>query len=96
MAEWFKVISGIKDPLLLVLAMVVLVVLWMSFRLLQTVVTATTNHVVVAINALTEEIKILSKDQTRLAGLVDNVMRHQEWCNNRPRKKSAADGDEGE
>jgi ATP-dependent protease ClpP protease subunit len=73
---------------------VVLVVLWLSFRLLQTIISITTGQIVAAINALTEELKILSKDTTRMAGLVDNVMRHQEWCNNRQRPGSTG-GDRG-
>ena len=80
MAEWFKVLGGIKDPLLLVLAVVVLVMLWLSFRLLQTVISTTTGQTATAIHALTEEIKVLSKDQTRLVVCVDDMKRHQEQC----------------
>jgi predicted ABC-type sugar transport system permease subunit len=85
MTEWLKALGAIKDPLLLVLAVVVLVVLWLSFRLLQTVIGAT-------INALAEEVKGLSRDTTRLVICVDDMKRHQEVCNNRPRK--AAHGDD--
>jgi hypothetical protein len=92
MTEWVKVLGGIKDPLLLVLAVVVLVVLWLSFRLLQTVIATTTGQTAVAITALAEEVKHLSRDTTRLVGCVDNVMRHQEQCIERFRK-TAAHGD---
>jgi hypothetical protein len=99
MVEWFKVLGGIKEPLLMVLAMVVLVVLVLSFRLVQAVidmvVSKTTDHTVTAIKALAEELKVLSKDTTRIAICVDDMKRHQEICNNRPRKTSAADGDNG-
>jgi hypothetical protein len=52
-------------------------------RLVQTVISATTGQVVVAINSLTEELKLLSKDQTRLTVCVDDMKRHQEHCINR-------------
>ena len=92
MTEWLKALGAIKDPLLLVLAVVVLVVLWLSFRLLQTVISTTTGQTATAINALAEEVKGLSRDTTRLVVCVDDMKRHQEVCNNRPRK--AAHGDD--
>jgi len=94
MAEWFRALGGIKDPLLIVLAVVVLAVLWLSFRLLQAVISATTSQTVVAITALADEVKSLSKDTTRLVVCVDDMKRHQEVCNNRYRKK-AAHGEDG-
>ena len=88
MAEWFRALGGIKDPLLIVLAVVVLAVLWLSFRLLQAVISATTSQTVVAITALADEVKSLSKDTTRLVVCVDDMKRHQEVCNNRKRSGS--------
>ena len=94
MAEWFRALGGIKDPLLIVLAVVVLAVLWLSFRLLQAVISATTSQTVVAITALADEVKSLSKDTTRLVVCVDDMKRHQEVCNNRKRSGST-DGESG-
>jgi hypothetical protein len=91
MVEWLKALGSIKDPLLILLGVVVLAVLWLSFRLVQTVISATTGQVVVAINSLTEELKLLSKDQTRLTVCVDDMKRHQEICINRPRPSAHGD-----
>ncbi len=94
MTEWLKALGGIKDPALLLLGLVVLALLYLGFRLLQSVVSATTDQTANAIKNLAEEIKGLSRDTTRMVVCVDAMMRHQEQCINRPAARKSGEAQE--
>jgi hypothetical protein len=66
MGEWLRVLGSIGEPELILLGLVVLAVLFLTFRLLQAVIKGTTDQTASAILVLAGELKSISKDQTRL------------------------------
>lgn len=99
MPEWGKIFSGIKDESLLFMAGIVVLVIWLCFRLLRDGLKIVADQFVAkdaqkaaALQAVADEMKKQNEVNIRQAVLMEQIRQHQELCisNRQSRKRGGS------